>query len=143
MEWTAQMHEPGTTVQRDDPVRHDVINSGVGNPEVAKLDDAKPNVATPDVNGLAVSTPVIIKRHSITVRLRHWINVLCFVLLLMSGFAIFNAHPALYLGHYGYRGIPPLMGIGAMVEPTNRELIGITQIAGHNFETTGVLGVSQ
>ena len=73
------------------------------------------------INSLAVSTPVVIKRHSITVRLTHWFNVLCFVLLLMSGLAIFNAHPALYWGHYGYRGIPPVMGIGAMIEPTNRD----------------------
>ncbi|HLQ91824.1 MAG TPA: cytochrome b/b6 domain-containing protein [Xanthobacteraceae bacterium] len=142
------MHEPSTTAQKDDVIRHDVINSGVANPDCAKPDIAKPDVAksavaTPDVKSLAFIAPIIIKRHSITVRLTHWFNVLCFVLLLMSGLAIFNAHPALYWGHYGYRGIPPLMGIGAMIEPTNRELIGITQIAGHNFETTGVLGVSQ
>ena len=31
-------------------------------------------------------------------RVTHWINVLCFTLLLMSGLQIFNAHPALYIG---------------------------------------------
>src|SRR5260221_3726765 len=126
------MDDPGTIAHKDahkdDVITHDAIPSHTAKPEVGK----------PDVN-----TAVAIKRHSITVRLTHWLNVLCFVLLLMSGLAIFNAHPALYWGHYGYRGIPPIMGIGAMIEPTNRELIGITQIAGHNFETTGVLGVSQ
>ncbi len=38
-------------------------------------------------------------RHSALVRAAHWINVACIVLLLMSGMGIFNAHPALYLGH--------------------------------------------
>jgi thiosulfate reductase cytochrome b subunit len=37
-------------------------------------------------------------RHSALVRATHWINVACIVLLLMSGMAIFNAHPALYWG---------------------------------------------
>jgi thiosulfate reductase cytochrome b subunit len=37
-------------------------------------------------------------RHSALVRATHWINVACIVLLLMSGMAIFNAHPALYAG---------------------------------------------
>jgi thiosulfate reductase cytochrome b subunit len=37
-------------------------------------------------------------RHSAVVRATHWINVACIVLLIMSGMAIFNAHPALYFG---------------------------------------------
>src|SRR5688572_30049736 len=44
----------------------------------------------------------IIYRHSLAVRLTHWINVLCLTLLLMSGLAVFNVHPSLYWGHYGY-----------------------------------------
>ena len=40
----------------------------------------------------------IIYRHSGTVRITHWINVLVLLVLLMSGMQIFNAHPALYLG---------------------------------------------
>ncbi|HKM63172.1 MAG TPA: cytochrome b/b6 domain-containing protein [Acidisphaera sp.] len=39
-----------------------------------------------------------IRRHSVLVRLTHWINVLCFTLLVMSGMQIFNAHPALDVG---------------------------------------------
>lgn len=38
-------------------------------------------------------------RHSLPVRLTHWINALCLLLLLMSGLQILNAHPALYWGH--------------------------------------------
>jgi cytochrome b subunit of formate dehydrogenase len=32
------------------------------------------------------------------VRVTHWVNALCFVLLLISGLQIFNARPALYWG---------------------------------------------
>jgi cytochrome b subunit of formate dehydrogenase len=35
----------------------------------------------------------VIYRHSLVVRVTHWINALCFALLLMSGLQIFNAHP--------------------------------------------------
>ena len=37
-------------------------------------------------------------RHSVWVRVTHWLNLLCLVVLLMSGLQIFNAHPALYWG---------------------------------------------
>ena len=37
-------------------------------------------------------------RHSLVVRVTHWVNFLCVTLLFMSGLQIFNAHPALYLG---------------------------------------------
>jgi cytochrome b subunit of formate dehydrogenase len=39
-----------------------------------------------------------IYRHTLTVRITHWVNVLCLTVLLMSGLQIFNAHPALYIG---------------------------------------------
>ena len=39
--------------------------------------------------------PRIVLRHSALVRACHWINALCFLILLMSGLQIFNAHPAL------------------------------------------------
>jgi thiosulfate reductase cytochrome b subunit len=41
----------------------------------------------------------------------HWINALAFVLLLMSGLQIFNAHPALYWGQSSYSGRAPLLEI--------------------------------
>ena len=37
-------------------------------------------------------------RHTVLVRITHWINVVCIIVLLMSGLQIFNAHPALYVG---------------------------------------------
>jgi len=82
----------------------------------------------------------VIHRHSLAVRLTHWINVLCLALLLMSGLAIFNAHPMLYWGHTGHRGMPFLLGIGSKTD--NGRAVGITRIAAVDFDTTGVLGVS-
>jgi thiosulfate reductase cytochrome b subunit len=81
-------------------------------------------------------------RHSVVVRLTHWINALCLALLLMSGLRLFNYHPALYWGDYGYRGMPSVFSIGAFEEINTGEPVGVTIIAGHNFITTGVLGVS-
>src|SRR3954469_14190830 len=81
-------------------------------------------------------------RHGITVRVTHWMNVLCLTLLLMSGLQLFNFHPALYWGNYGYRGVPPVFSISGEVNPETREPIGTTQIGDYSFDTTGVLGVS-
>jgi thiosulfate reductase cytochrome b subunit len=46
-------------------------------------------------------------RHSLAVRLSHWINVIALGVLLMSGLQIFNAHPALNWGRSSYTGAPP------------------------------------
>ena len=50
---------------------------------------------------IAPAAPVgarVIYRHTLLVRVTHWINAICFVLLLMSGLQIFNAYPALNWG---------------------------------------------
>jgi len=84
----------------------------------------------------------VIYRHALAVRATHWINVLCLALLLMSGLRIFNYHPALYWGNYGYRGVPAVVSIGAAIDPDSGAPVGVTCIAGLSFVTTGVLGVS-
>jgi thiosulfate reductase cytochrome b subunit len=84
----------------------------------------------------------VMYRHSVVVRLTHWINALCLALLLMSGLRLFNYHPALYWGDYGYRGMPSVFSINAFEDIETDEPVGVTIIAGHNFITTGVLGVS-
>src|SRR6266487_155743 len=84
----------------------------------------------------------VIYRHTVVVRLTHWINVLCLTLLLMSGLAIFNYHPALYWGNYGYHGVPSFISISAQNDPNGGEPTGVTRIADWSFDTTGVLGVS-
>lgn len=42
------------------------------------------------------------KRHTLTTRLWHWLNVVCVVVLFMSGLNISNAHEALYWGEWGF-----------------------------------------
>ncbi len=37
-------------------------------------------------------------RHPAVIRITHWVNALCLLVLLTSGLQIFNAHPALYWG---------------------------------------------
>lgn len=43
----------------------------------------------------------LVKRHRLSTRLWHWLNVICLAVLFMSGLGIFNAHPRLYWGQYG------------------------------------------
>src|ERR1700681_833364 len=84
----------------------------------------------------------VMYRHSAVVRVTHWINALVLVLLLMSGLRLFNYHPALYWGNYGYAGVPSVFSIAALEDIETDEPVGVTTIAGHNFITTGVLGVA-
>jgi thiosulfate reductase cytochrome b subunit len=93
-------------------------------------------------SGESVPKAEVIRRHSLTVRLTHLINLVCLTLLLMSGLALFNFLPALYWGHYGYRGVPYFIGIDSKIEPTTGQAVGMTRIAGVDFDTTGLLGVS-
>jgi thiosulfate reductase cytochrome b subunit len=84
----------------------------------------------------------IVYRHSVIVRVTHWINVLCLTLLLMSGLKLFNVHPALYWGNYGYRGAPTVLAIDGMLDRETGQPVGITRIGDRNFITTGILGVT-
>ena len=80
-------------------------------------------------------------RHSLLVRLTHWINATLLVILLMSGLNIFNAHSALYWGEQSYSGAPPILLVTSRVNDQG-ELSGVTRIFGHEFDTTGFLGAS-
>lgn len=79
-------------------------------------------------------------RHTLPVRLGHWLNVVCLFILIMSGLQIFNAHPALYWGDRSDRD-QPLLSIRPM-QTESGEMRGITTVLGHKFDTTGVLGYS-
>lgn len=80
-------------------------------------------------------------RHTVLVRVAHWINVICMTALLMSGLQIFNAHPALYWGQKS-RFDHPILEMGEKTA-TGGQTTGVTRIFGHDFNTTGVLGVSR
>jgi thiosulfate reductase cytochrome b subunit len=63
----------------------------------------------------------LIHRHSLIVRLVHWIIVACVAILLMSGLQIFNAHPALYWGSVSHFDHP----LAAVVSGSNGDrLVG-------------------
>ena len=83
----------------------------------------------------------LIYRHSVVVRITHWINVVCLTVLLMSGLQIFNAHPALYWGNFS--DFPHPVFALTVEQTPNGQSKGITTILGHRFDTTGVLGLSR
>lgn len=81
-------------------------------------------------------------RHTLPVRILHWINLVALTILLMSGLQIFNAHPRLYwAGKSSYTGVPPVLEIGA-TQSDAAGMVGVTRVLGYEFVTTGVLGVS-
>ncbi len=82
----------------------------------------------------------VILRHRLPVRILHWINVVCLVVLLGSGLQIFNAHPALYWGDQSHFD-DPLLKLGART--IAGELRGETRIGSARFDTTGFLGASR
>jgi hypothetical protein len=81
-------------------------------------------------------------RHSLPVRVMHWVNVIALLVLLMSGLQIFNAHPALYWGKSSYTGRPPVLQMHAEQTADGRE-VGVTEIFGRSIRTTGVFGLSK
>jgi thiosulfate reductase cytochrome b subunit len=81
-----------------------------------------------------------IYRHTVPVRLSHWLNVLCLFVMIGSGLQIFNAHPALYWGDRSDRD-QPLLAMRA-IRSESGEPRGITTILGHKFDTTGLFGYS-
>lgn len=82
----------------------------------------------------------LIYRHSLVVRMTHWINAFCLLALLMSGLQIFNAHPSLYLGNRSEPGTA-VLSIGA-ITTDNGTTAGRLQLGDKTFNTTGFLGVS-
>ncbi len=86
------------------------------------------------------SGELVVQRHSLTVRITHWINVLCLLFLLASGLQIFNAHAALYFGNVSdpERAV---LTIG-VTQKEGGKFAGVTQIGEVTFETTGWLGLS-
>lgn len=91
--------------------------------------------------GFRHDAPDVVLRHRWPLRVMHWVNLLCMVVLVGSGLQIFNAHPALYWGAAS-RFDAPALAIDAVRGPDGRAL-GITTIGDRPFVTTGVLGVSK
>ena len=83
---------------------------------------------------------VLVKRHALATRITHWINVVAFLLMLFSGLAIFNAHPALYWGQKTTFD-HPWLAMTATPAP-NGKLSGHLKVGPVSIPTTGVLGAS-
>ena len=82
-----------------------------------------------------------IYRHALPTRITHWVNVVCILVLLLSGLQIFNAHPRLYWGQYGANADRALIAVETRTN-ANGQLIGLTHIGGFTFNSTGFLGAS-
>jgi thiosulfate reductase cytochrome b subunit len=84
----------------------------------------------------------VVFRHSLVVRVCHWINAGCFVVLLMSGLQIFNADPALTWGpatNFDH----PFFSLSATENDNGDTTGGVTTIFGHAFNTTRFLGAQR
>ncbi|TPN88450.1 cytochrome b/b6 domain-containing protein [Mesorhizobium sp. CU2] len=83
----------------------------------------------------------LIYRQSGWTRLTHWLWAFSLFFMLLSGLQIFNARPQLYIGKQsGFEFHNTILEIGA--ENTANGPRGFTEIFGHRFDTTGVLGWS-
>jgi thiosulfate reductase cytochrome b subunit len=89
---------------------------------------------------LSTGSPPVIYRHHLPVRVMHWINVICLVVLLMSGLQIFNAHPALYWGDDSRDSTRVMQITQKQVDGQWR---GVTRVGAAEFNTHGVLGTSR
>ena len=77
-------------------------------------------------------------RHNRITRTTHWVNALALIILVMSGFQIFNAHPHLY---WGSTSEPDQAFLSIAATNEDGEVRGFFRIYGWEFDTTGVLGV--
>src|SRR5579872_7253706 len=80
-----------------------------------------------------------IYRHSIAARATHWLWFVAILVLVTSGLQIFNAAPYLDASD---KSNPQkrVLAFGAATEPFSGHSFGYTEIFGHRFTTTGVLG---
>ena len=83
-----------------------------------------------------------IYRHTVLVRLTHWVNALAIFLLIGTGLNIFNAHPQLYWGLKGSDLDRPIVSIHPAPGP-HGSTRGETVIGPLKLDTTGVLGWSK
>lgn len=97
--------------------------------------------ATLSPSGRPAAGRLLILRHTLAVRIMHWVNFITLTVMLMSGLQIFNAHPALYWGRTSDFS-RPVLSMGAM-EDNRGHAWGVTTVGSHTFVTTGVLGWSK
>ena len=96
---------------------------------------------------IAPAAPIkaeVIYRHTVLVRITHWINAVTIFVMIGTGLNIFNAHPRLYWGSKGSDGdasVPAWFSILPYNTPHGPR--GMTQIGAAKLDTSGVLGLSK
>lgn len=99
------------------------------------------NAHDDDAPSASASSRTLVYRQTGWTRLTHWLWAVSLFFLLLSGLQIFNAHPALYIGKQsGFQFDNSVLVIDVADSETGP--IGYTEIFGHRFNTTGVLGLS-
>jgi thiosulfate reductase cytochrome b subunit len=68
----------------------------------------------------AISATEDAPRHTLLVRITHWVTALCFLALLVSGIEILISHPRFYWGETGNVNTPPLFHLPI---PASRESV--------------------
>lgn len=94
------------------------------------------DAAANDIDASRTPRREMFYRHRLPTRITHWLNAIAVIGLLMSGAAIFNAHPRLYWGMAGANSDP------ALLEFTTEGGKGITRIGNLTIQTDGVFGRS-
>jgi thiosulfate reductase cytochrome b subunit len=93
----------------------------------------------PNVN--SASDRLLIYRQSLATRITHWTWAVCLFFLLLSGLQIFNAHPTLYFGDQsGFDFNNSVFSMTARNIDSDPK--GTTTVLGHDFNTSGILGMS-
>ena len=86
-------------------------------------------------------TGPLIYRQKLVTRVTHWVWAVSLFFLMLTGLQIFNAHPSLHIGlESGFDYDNAILEIGARQD--GEALRGVTRVFGTEFDTTGVLGVS-
>jgi thiosulfate reductase cytochrome b subunit len=84
--------------------------------------------------------PLIYRQRLIT-RITHWAWAVSLFFLMLTGLQIFNAHPTLHIGEEaGFEYDNAILTI--LARQDGETLRGVTRVFGAEFDTTGVLGVS-
>ncbi|CAN5382004.1 cytochrome b/b6 domain-containing protein [soil metagenome] len=106
---------------------------------VADPDTMPPAAASPAPKGLRE----VIYRHTVLVRITHWVNALAIFFMIGSGLNIFNAHPNLYWGSKGSEVDPTGRWLSLHAMNTPQGPRGVTEVFGLHLDTTGVFGWSK
>ena len=80
----------------------------------------------------------VVLRHSLVVRLTHWMGALAMCVLLVSGLEIFKAFPALYFGDTGYETSGAVFEVGADTL-TDGTSAGWLRIGSHRWIAPGFI----